>query len=352
MALRRTSPRPRPAGPTIALAGAGAIATVHALAAQAAGFPVVAVASAGGHSARRLAGQLDARPVAPDDLPAGADLLVVATPPDSHTALALQGVAGGADVLVEKPIATTLADADRLVLASQGPGHRVIRCAENLLVAPAWRAVAARQARIGSLRHLSASTLQPPPTWGHFTRPLTVGGVLFDLGPHSIALVLSLAGNAAVGVSASLSSSRPDGADDDASLRIRFESGLSATLDVSWTAPEPQWWLQAAGDDGVLRLELYPEVIVEANGEPIDVPERHVGAVDPALERFGYLDQLLDLEAAQTVVDARTVLEVICAAYCSAAAGGAEVPIPFTGDRTLTPLQLWHRPTTPGEPGN
>src|SRR4051794_27368919 len=98
---------------TVALAGAGYIAVVHALAAQAAGWKVRAVASAGGTSARHLAGELDARKVSPEALPDGADVLIVATPPASHVPLVLQGLAAGATVLVEKPLATTLAGADR-----------------------------------------------------------------------------------------------------------------------------------------------------------------------------------------------------------------------------------------------
>ena len=325
----------------MALAGAGAIASVHALSAQAARLRVVAVGSAGGTSARHLAGQLDADRVRPDALPAGADLLVVATPPDSHTALALRGSAAGAEVLVEKPLATTLADADVLVAASQDPGNPLLRCAENLLHAPAWREVVARRGALGPLGHLSARTLQPPPTWGHFARPLTAGGVLFDLGPHPIALVLALAGEPAVGVTATLSSTRDDGADDDASLSIRFASGLVATLDVSWTAPDPEWSVQAASDTGVLRLELFPDVAVEANGEPVALIDRHPGAADPALERFGYIDQLLDVDGAQTIEDgahgARGHLRGLRIGGCGQRRG----PLPFAGDRTRMPMQLW-----------
>ena len=329
----------------MALAGAGAIAAVHALAASAAGLRVVAVASAGGTSARHLAGQLDARRVSPDDLPAGADLLVVATPPDTHAELALRGLSAGADVLVEKPLSTTLADADRLVAAAENPGAPIMRCAENLLHAPAWGAVMARRPALGPLRHLSSRTLQPPPDWGHFARPLTAGGVLFDLGPHPVALVLELAGEPALAVGAELSSSRADGADDRAAVRIRFASGLVATLDVSWTAEVPEWSLQAASDQGVVRMELSPDVAVEADGEPVALPGRFPDAADPALGQFGYVDQLLDMAGrgatSQTVGQARTVLEVICAGYASAARAGDEIPLPFAGDRDRTPMQLW-----------
>ena len=112
--------RPRTTG--VALAGAGYIAVVHALAADSAGLKVRAVASAGGRSARHLAGELDARRCRPEELPAGAEVMIIATPPETHTELALLGVRAGARVLVEKPLATTLADADRIVAAVVGGG--------------------------------------------------------------------------------------------------------------------------------------------------------------------------------------------------------------------------------------
>ena len=331
----------------VALAGAGYVAVVHALAAEAAGMRVRSVASAGGSSARHLAGSLDARRCRPEDLPDGASLLVVATPPDSHVELALQGLRAGADVLVEKPLAPTLANADRLVAAGEDAAARgrTVHCAENLLHAPLWRAAMTRRPALGTLSHLSLHTLQPPPDWGHFQRPLTTGGVLFDLGPHPIAIALGLAAEEPVAVAAELSSTREDGADDHAELRVRFASGLIATLVVSWRGDDVVWDAQAASATGVLRLELLPELLLEADGEPVSVPSRYE-VPDPRIEQLGYVDQLKAIAedgagTGQSLDAARRVLEVICAAYASAGRSGAEVALPFDGERTSTPLQLW-----------
>lgn len=335
--------RSRRRGPTIALAGAGSIAAVHALAAPAAGARVVAVASAGGTSARHLAGRLDARRCRPEELPAGADLLVVATPPETHEDLVVQGLRSAAAVLVEKPLCTTLAAADRLVEAAAQPGAPPVRCAENLLHAPAWRELVRRRAALGSPTHLSARAVQPTPTWGFFARPLLHGGVLLDLGPHPIALVLALADEAPLGVSAELSSERDDGADDRASVAIRFRSGLVARVDVAWSGAETEWSLQAASESGVLRWDLFGQPTLEADGEPVEVADRRRDLPDPRIERLGYVDQLADTLAGhdgQTVAQARDVLEVICAASASAAAGGAEVALPLDADRSLTPREI------------
>ncbi len=253
----------------VSLAGAGYIAVVHALAAQAAGMQVRAVASRGGTSARHLAGGIDARRVQPEQLPDGADVLIVATPPEFHEELTLQGLSAGAKVLVEKPLTTTLASADRMVAAADGASAR---CAENLLHAPLWQEFRRIRPTLGTLGHLSLRTLQPPPDWGHFTGALPSGGVLFDLGPHPIALALDAAGEIPSGVSAELSSTRDDGADDDATVRIDFPSGLVAELRLSWTTADPEWSVQAASPDGVLLAELLPEVTLEHDVPPPSPP--------------------------------------------------------------------------------
>lgn len=336
----------RGSGPGIAIAGAGYIAVVHALAARSAGIPIRAIASRGGTSARHLAGGLDVRRCRPEELPAGAEVLVVATPPDSHVALAMQGLAAGATVLVEKPLAPTPAEADRLVEAAADLAEsQHLLCGENLLHAPVVTAALDHRGTVGPLAHLSVRTVQPAPDWGHFLEPLSAGGVLFDLGPHAIALALALADEPPIAVSAELRSDRHDGADDHAELRLRHASGRLTTITVSWRGEHASWDAQAASDTGVLRLELLPEPLLEVDGVEVALTSRH-DVPDPRIEQLGYVDQLLDAVAptpkGQSVAAARDVLEVICAGYASAGAGGAEVPLPFTGDRDATPLQLWH----------
>ena len=356
MALGNHQPFRRKRKPSIAIAGAGYIAVVHALAADSAGAKVTAVASASGKSARHLAGELDAKKVSPEALPAGAEFLIVATPPAQHAELAVQGLQAGASVLVEKPLATTLAEADRIVSAavsaaaavagqSAKPGG-VLRCAENLLHSPVWAQAVTLRAGLGPLTHLSLRTLQSPPDWGHFAQPLSAGGVLFDLGPHALALALGLADEPVLAVSASLSSTRQDGADDSAAVVLRFESGLRASIEISWVSEITVWEAQASSDSGVLRIELIPEVLLEHNGDSVAIALRHPQA-DATLEQFGYVDQLLDLisrdpnRPGQTAEQARSILEIICAAYQSAAHEGTEVQLPFDGDRSLTPMRLW-----------
>jgi predicted dehydrogenase len=337
-----------------ALAGAGWMAAVHGLAVRS--LPdgrVVAVASRTRESAERRAAEVGGRAVTYDELPAGADLVIVATPPARHAADALRAMAAGAAVVVEKPLCTTLEDADRLVRVVEAGG--LLTYAENLLFADVTGAALSEVAAIGRLRHLTVRALQPRPTWGDFTRRQWGGGVLFDLGVHPLALVVRAAGSAVpVAVQAQLSSSEGLEVEDHARLRLRFDDGLEAEIEVSWRDDHPVWDLQAASDTGVVRYELLPDLLLERDGEPVAVPllpdrDPTAGTPPPQLDQLGYVEQLRDAEAAwragraSTISDVylgRQLLEVVCAAATSARTG-EEVPLPFDGPRDRSPVELW-----------
>lgn len=335
-----------------ALAGAGWISAIHGLAIRTLpGSRVVAVASRTEASAARRVAETGGRVVAYDELPAGADLVIVATPPARHAADALRAMAAGAAVVVEKPLCTTLDDADRLVRVVEAGG--LLTYAENLLFSDATSTALSEVAGIGPLRHLSARALQPRPTWGEFTRRHWGGGALFDLGVHPLALVLRAARATPTAVTATFDASADVEVEDHARVRITFDTGLVGEVEVSWRDRTPVWDLQAASDTGVVRFDLLPEVALERNGDPValpPLPERDgQDPPPPQLDRFGYVEQLRDAEAswrsgrASAVSDVhlgRDVLEVVCAAS-EAARTGEEVPLPWTGPRDRSPIELW-----------
>ena len=339
-----------------AIAGAGWISAIHGLAVRTLpGSRVVAVASRTEASALARVAETGGRAVSYEDLPAGADIVVVATPPARHATDALRAMAAGAAVLVEKPLCTTLGDADRLVRVVEAGG--LLTYAENLLFADATAAALSELAGLGALRHLSARALQPRPTWGDFTRRHWGGGALFDLGVHPLALVLRVARTTPVAVSARFDSAPDIEVEDHAEVSLRFDSGLVAEIEVSWRNPTGVWDLQAASDSGAVRFELLPDVALERNGEPVALPPLpQRGPDDPAppqLDRYGYVEQLRDTEAswrsgrASTVSGVhlgRDLLEIVCAAAESARTGD-EVALPWTGPRDRTPIDLW-RPSS------
>jgi len=335
---------------TIALAGAGMIASVHSLAAYLAGdLEVTAVAARTVANAEKLAAQSRARAVRPDELPSGADLVVVCTPPATHVDVAIAALQAGAAVVVEKPLATTLDDADRLVDAAAATGGRVAY-AENLAFAPAFTAARHHAASLGPVHHLDTHVLSERPTWGGFLHADWGGGALFDLGAHPIALALLLAAPARpVSVSCRLHGANDIEVDDLAEVTLSFDSGLHASIEVSWRSPAAVWDLQTASADGTLRIELLPELVLEVSGEPVALPTVDPAHPAPQISQFGYLDQLESFaadfaagrEPEMSAAFGRGVLDIICGAYASARHHGRVEALPFTGRRDRTPLQLW-----------
>jgi predicted dehydrogenase len=330
----------------LAIAGAGMIASVHGMAALASGSRVTRVASRTSARAESLAARLGATAVTYDELLDTSGAVVVATPPACHADHALAVLAGGGAVLVEKPLAATLAEADAIVeRESEGA---VVAYGENLVHAPSVIAAVAQARDLGPLHHLEVRTVQPRPAWGDFLTESWGGGVLFDLGVHSIALALLLAGaDPCVGVRATLDGAPDHPTDEHAEVELQFRSGLTADVVASWRGSSTEWHAQAASARGALRLELFPSVVLEHNGEVIPLPD--VRTPDAAfLDELGYVAQLqafvADVSRGATVrcgaAFGRAVLDIACAGYASAGTGAPE-PVPFTGQRDRTPLELW-----------
>lgn len=334
---------------TLAFAGVGAIAAVHGSAVDAVpGLRVTKVASRRAERAAESALRLGAEACRYEDLPGDADGVVVCTPPAQHASLALAAARAGAGVLVEKPLCTTLAQADELVAAARRGS--VIAYAENLAHAPVVLLALEHVRQLGAVDVLEARALQSRPTWGDFLTEGWGGGVLFDLGVHPLAVALLLAAPAVpVEVRATLEGADDHPVDEHAEVHLAFDSGLVARLVTSWRGGDtPTWDAQVSSPEGVVRIELVPDVRLERNGVEVVLPPLP-GGVSPQLEQLGYLRQMesfaIDLarhrSAEVGAAFGRAVLDVVCGAYLSAGLGGAWVELPFDGPRDRTPLQLW-----------
>ncbi len=173
------------------------------------------------------------------------DALVIATPTASHEAVALQALARGIDVFIEKPIAPTLDAADRILAAADASGSVVqvghverfngaILAARQYLDAPLF---------VESHR---LAPFQP--------RGLDVAVVL-DLMIHDVDLVRALVADrvksvAATGVPVITSNV------DIANARITFERGAVANLTASRVSVERMRKLRIFQRSGYLSLDL------------------------------------------------------------------------------------------------
>lgn len=345
--------------PSYAVVGSGAMAAVWAgiLGAMDAVAPgpnprLAAVGSRAPAQAAAFARPYRVRGERREEALGGAALAVIASAPRHHAEDALLALQAGAAALIEAPLCRTLAEADALVAAADAGAS--LAYGANLLFAPLVRDAIDRVARLGALHYLEARVHHRPPQRWSAQGEQWGGGTLFDVGPHPLAVLLTLAGaDHPVSVQAWLGrapSTRADGGDDEARVELRLASGARAVLELNGRADAALWDLQVAAEHSVLRLELQPDPHLEQLGVDLPRPPRRYGGVEPAqLELFGYLDQALESEPELGAGRApyvgvrfgRYVLDVICAAYRSAGTDSPE-PLPFGGPRHRSPWELWH----------
>ncbi len=190
--------------------------------------------------------------VARDDI----DIVDVSTPGNMHCEMVVAAAEAGKHIVCEKPLANTLAEAERMVAAVEAAGVRHFLM-HNYRRVPAV-ALAKRMVddgRLGHIYHFRARYLQD---WAlspdlelvwRFDAKLAGSGALGDLGAHIIDLGRYLCGEVAelAATSETFIKERPVAAgssemarvtvDDAAALCVRFANGAIGTLEASRFAP-------------------------------------------------------------------------------------------------------------------
>jgi predicted dehydrogenase len=230
----------------LALLGCGWVADMHARAAATCGHAVVGVANHRLESAERFAAVHGIERATTDwqslVSEQDVDVVVVCTPNALHAEQSIAALAGGKHVFCEKPMATTVADAEAM-LAAAAEHDRL------LLVLHPWRhhdaVIALRNAiAAGELgRVVRTHGYGVHADWGPggwFTDPaLAGGGALVDMGIHAIDTARFLLGEPqAERVQASIATTYGSYAvDDDGLVLIDWEGGARSVVESGWWQP-------------------------------------------------------------------------------------------------------------------
>lgn len=176
------------------------------------------------------------------------DAVVIAAPAPLHAELALEAVAAGKHVFVEKPLAMNPHDAATVVRAARA-GGRTLFVGHLLLYHPAVQRMIGliREGAIGELRHVRSRRL----SWGKLR---AVENVWWSFAPHDIALALGIFEEAPYGVQGSTVAFVREGVADFAYADLAFSRGRSAHIEVSWIDPDRSSRLDVFGSKGVFRL--------------------------------------------------------------------------------------------------
>ncbi|MFY9635943.1 MAG: Gfo/Idh/MocA family oxidoreductase [Cellulosimicrobium cellulans] len=225
------------------------------------------------------------------------DIVDICAPGFMHAEIAIAALAAGKHVLVEKPLANTLAEAEAMAEAARKARARGVKS----MVGFNYRRVPAlalareliAEGRIGTVRHLRAAYLQDwladpesPMSW-RLKREAAGSGALGDIASHAIDQVLFLLGDHITEVSGrthTFTTQRPGAhglqevtVDDAVWATLTLASGAIASVEVSRvaTGQKNSLKLEIYGDKGSLLFDL--EDLNELGFLDATVPVREQG---------------------------------------------------------------------------
>jgi predicted dehydrogenase len=200
------------------------------------------------------------------------DAVVIAAPADVHHPLTAAALRAGKHVLVEKPIAATLPQADELVaLASER--RRVLQVGHLERFSAAFAAI---EGRVGAPLYIEATRIAP------FQQRGTDVSVILDLMIHDLDLVLSLVASdieSVDAIGAAVSSEHAD----IANARIRFANGAVATITASRVSLRTERRMRLFAHNGYLAVDF--------SNRRLTVIARGQGAPVPGVAGFGMMDE-------------------------------------------------------------
>lgn len=193
------------------------------------------------------------------------DAVVICLPNALHAAVAAAALRAGKHVYLEKPLATSLAEARPVLRAWQASGlvgmigfnyrfHRLYQAARTCV----------QSGRVGPIvaaRSVFTTPPQPLPAWKRARH--SGGGVLLDLASHEIDLLRYVLGQEVAAVSADVRSLHSEG--DTATLQLRMTGGTQAQVFVALGAAEAAG-CEVYGQAGSVRLDRYGSWTVRVSG--------------------------------------------------------------------------------------
>jgi UDP-N-acetylglucosamine 3-dehydrogenase len=251
------------------------------------------------------------------------DAVLITTPNVFHHDVAVAAASAGKHVLVDKPMAITVKDADEMIAASAA--HEVVLVPfHNTRFAPPFGAAQQLVAsgRLGeitgfrvSFGHGGPQTWAPEAKW-FFDVSQSGGGCLIDLGVHVIDLQRFVTGDDISSVAAVLTRRKSD-VETDAQLLATMRSGAIGTIHASWSSRSgPDHQLTIIGTDGTLHLDSRtPLTFIDPEGarERVALPD---AASSPLAELLAAIAGVR--EPSVSAADGRAAVAVVQAAYMSA----------------------------------
>jgi predicted dehydrogenase len=261
------------------------------------------------------------------------DAVQIHSPHTLHFRQAMDALAAGKHVLLEKPMVTSTADA-RVLLAAHAGSDRVLMISYQRHFQKEFRYArqVIRGGGLGEIQYIQAFQAQQwlratRGTWRQ-TRELSGGGQINDSGSHLIDIILWVTGMRAAEVCA-YQECFDVPVDINTAAAIRFQNGALGTLSVIGNAPK--WWedITFYGSEGALYIRQgQPLTHLNAQGEAVDTADLGESTTPDR----NWVDAILGRAEVQVPPECGlAVIELTEAAWESARRGGAPTAVAAAG---------------------
>ncbi len=182
------------------------------------------------------------------------DAVVLATPVPTHADLAVRVLEAGKHCFVEKPLAQSVTDAQRAVDAARQAG-KVLMVGHLLEYHPGVLKLKelAESGELGRIFYIYGNRL-------NLGKLRADENALWSLGAHDVSVVLALAGEEPVEAVAHGESYVREGVEDVVFCFLRFASGLTAHLHLSWLDPHKERRFTVVGES---KMATFDDMAVE-----------------------------------------------------------------------------------------
>jgi predicted dehydrogenase len=287
----------------VGVAGAGHFGRYHALKVAASDRTILTgIFDPDLERAKTVGWEAGAKETGFEDLLDMSDAVIIAAPAEAHYDLAARALRAGKHVLVEKPIAATLAQADELGDLARTRGL-VLQVGHLERFSAAYQAMAGR---IGAPLYIEATRIAP------FKPRGTDVSVILDLMIHDLDLVLALVDSGIESVDA-VGAPVASPHEDIANARLRFRNGAVATITASRISPRTERRMRIFAQNSYMAADFSARkltVIARAPGEDgVLAPGQHpvAGVAGFGVEDVSWEDH--DSLAAEHAAFVASVLE-------------------------------------------
>jgi predicted dehydrogenase len=178
----------------------------------------------------------------------GIDAVAIATPPRTHHDLVRRALLAGKHALVEKPLATTVKDAEDLI-ETAGAAGLVLMPGHTFVYSPPVNKVREliNSGELGDVYFVTSSRMN----LGLYQSD----GVISDLAPHDLSILLYWLDRPVTHIAASGQSIFQDGVPETAFLTVTFAGGATANVQISWLAPRKMRQMVVVGSKRMVQYE-------------------------------------------------------------------------------------------------